>query len=718
MKRLSPRNVEHPIDQIALETLVDIILNRTLSKNSKKNEIGKPAINQLADTLTSDEFLMIIDGLVSGEPKYFEDFAIKKLSPDQIWVFKSIFLPETHRRKISSKGVVTRLQFINVILNPAFFPGRVIEALNKKRLNSLQKLWQIHEQRKLSLENIRRENRNLVENRKIEIVNDIEIIPTKYETARLPENFRIAKVKLKRQSKAHEYGDAVQDEEKFEMLVDLLLHASDIKFLDIVKDILKCKDDVLLMKLHNCGKFNSIRSHKAVYLALIVAGSCHRSKYFQLAEEVLSKFIFGDGVSFLKDSEYIEMMKLFARTKFRLGQKAIAVSILQDLLVTYPGDIETHYLLGTALFFENKQAALIHLKIVGNSNNFNGRMKAHVADLLRQCNNDEYIKVLSSVISNDVLISDHYLLMSNHYIEQNQIDESHKSWDRFFSSFGLIAPYQGESDQNNLFGIPRNSYSSNVQHPLVTIIMTAHNSADTIGSAIKSVMDQTCSNIEIYIVDDSSTDNTVEIVKQLKEHDQGIKLLINSENHGTYCAKNKALAISAGEFVTFHDSDDWMHPQRVELHLKAMEDATIGFCWSNWIRCEADRQVRIMPRGQITHTNPASTFFRREVLDRVGFFDSVRTGADTEFLQRVKRVFGGKYCAELNAPLAVGLSHENSLTRTGPSAIDANMYSPVRNEYWKNFFKWHEENQGNPNNLYIPAVQYERKFTAPDDILP
>lgn len=97
--------------------------------------------------------------------------------------------------------------------------------------------------------------------------------------------------------------------------------------------------------------------------------------------------------------------------------------------------------------------------------------------------------------------------------------------------------------------------------PRVSVVMPAYNRAKFIGSAIESVLMQTYKDFELIIVDDGSTDNTVEIIKTYD--DSRIKLFKHEKNYGVAVARNTGYRNSKGEFIAIADSDDLNHPERL-----------------------------------------------------------------------------------------------------------------------------------------------------------
>lgn len=111
--------------------------------------------------------------------------------------------------------------------------------------------------------------------------------------------------------------------------------------------------------------------------------------------------------------------------------------------------------------------------------------------------------------------------------------------------------------------------------PEASIIIPAYNTEAYIRQAIESALNQTVSNIEVIVVDDGSTDNTVSVVKQIQ--DSRLKLLVNTQNLGVSGARNRALAEATGNWIAVLDSDDWYAPERLErlLQVASIENADI-----------------------------------------------------------------------------------------------------------------------------------------------
>ena len=103
--------------------------------------------------------------------------------------------------------------------------------------------------------------------------------------------------------------------------------------------------------------------------------------------------------------------------------------------------------------------------------------------------------------------------------------------------------------------------------PQITIITTSYNYAEYISQTIESVLAQTFSNWELIIVDDASSDNSVEVIKKYCD-DKRIKLICHDKNKGLRASIKTALKYAKGEWVAFVESDDTITSDALEKRLK------------------------------------------------------------------------------------------------------------------------------------------------------
>ena len=93
--------------------------------------------------------------------------------------------------------------------------------------------------------------------------------------------------------------------------------------------------------------------------------------------------------------------------------------------------------------------------------------------------------------------------------------------------------------------------------PQISVIMPVYNTSQYLRRSIESVLNQTYKDFELICINDGSTDNSLEILQEYATHDPRIKI-INQENKGLSGARNSALEIAQGEWITFVDSDDFI----------------------------------------------------------------------------------------------------------------------------------------------------------------
>lgn len=250
----------------------------------------------------------------------------------------------------------------------------------------------------------------------------------------------------------------------------------------------------------------------------------------------------------------------------------------------------------------------------------------------------------------------------------------------YFTGQGLSAPVE---DADRPFGFTElcsgddRALTGSGDGPLVSVIMSAYNAAETLAGAARSILDQTYRDIELIVVDDCSTDGTADILAELAGADDRVRVLRNDTNLGAYGSRNRGLEHAAGAYLTFHDADDWAHPQRIATHVAAMlERPDAAASRSDWLRVDERGAIDFRRwHKRIAHPNPASFFMKREVLERLGFFDTVRFSADSEYWYRTQRVFGRDQVVIVGKCLGFGRQHTTSLTRSGSGSRDAEDYS-------------------------------------------
>ena len=118
---------------------------------------------------------------------------------------------------------------------------------------------------------------------------------------------------------------------------------------------------------------------------------------------------------------------------------------------------------------------------------------------------------------------------------------------------------------------------------LVSIIMPSYNTAEYIKNSVNSVLAQTYQNWELLIIEDCSTDNTMEVLSSFD--DKRIKVLKNERNSGAALSRNYGLREAKGRWIAFLDSDDIWHPQKLEKQIAFMEQNGYAFTFTDYRIC-------------------------------------------------------------------------------------------------------------------------------------
>jgi len=119
--------------------------------------------------------------------------------------------------------------------------------------------------------------------------------------------------------------------------------------------------------------------------------------------------------------------------------------------------------------------------------------------------------------------------------------------------------------------------------PACSIVVPAHNSLATVRDTVDSVLGQTCGDWELVLVDDGSTDGTLELIERLAVGQSKIRVL-SQENAGTAAARNAGAALATARYLVFLDSDDVLLPEYLECQL-AFASANPGY---DIYACNAD----------------------------------------------------------------------------------------------------------------------------------
>jgi glycosyltransferase involved in cell wall biosynthesis len=179
---------------------------------------------------------------------------------------------------------------------------------------------------------------------------------------------------------------------------------------------------------------------------------------------------------------------------------------------------------------------------------------------------------------------------------------------------------------------------TNTNQPLVSVLMTVYNRELYIAEAIDSVINSTYQNWELIIVDDRSTDTSLDIAKQYEARDKRISVYLNEENLGDYPNRNKAASYAKGIFINYVDADDAIYPfglEQMVYYMQKNPNAAIGICRHNDPTVmypvvydkEAAIKEHFLTKSFLTNA-PGSVVIRKSCFDAIGGFTKYRHISD------------------------------------------------------------------------------------------
>ena len=124
--------------------------------------------------------------------------------------------------------------------------------------------------------------------------------------------------------------------------------------------------------------------------------------------------------------------------------------------------------------------------------------------------------------------------------------------------------------------------------PLVSIVTPVYNAERFLPDTIKTVQDQTYENWEWLLVDDQSSDRSVEIIKEAAKSDERIKLIQLAKNGGAATARNAGIDAANGRYLAFQDADDLWHPEKLAKQVAFMQENDVAFSFTGYEFASAD----------------------------------------------------------------------------------------------------------------------------------
>lgn len=208
----------------------------------------------------------------------------------------------------------------------------------------------------------------------------------------------------------------------------------------------------------------------------------------------------------------------------------------------------------------------------------------------------------------------------------------------------------------------------------VSVIIPTYNSAQYLIAAVESVLAQTFKDFEILVIDDGSTDNTSEVVKQFPASVRYIK----QKNQGVSVARNNGIKESRGKYVSFLDADDTWFPTKLEKQIEALnKNPEYKFCFSDFLAVTKDLEPIPMKRARLEGSAINDLLLRgnvvgsictviceRELFENIGGFDpALSQCADWDMWVRLATQTDFLFVDE---PLVTYRQHDANMSRNAP----------------------------------------------------
>ena len=172
-----------------------------------------------------------------------------------------------------------------------------------------------------------------------------------------------------------------------------------------------------------------------------------------------------------------------------------------------------------------------------------------------------------------------------------------------------------------------------MSNDLVSVIIPAYNAEATILETVTSVLAQAYSNFELIIINDGSSDRTVDLLQNIV--DSRIKIF-SYENAGLSTARNRGVKRSQGEFISFLDADDCWTPNKLELQIEALQNNPQVALAYSWVYFKYETEADSYADTSVTYSgnvyaelllknflhNGSNALIRKKIIDEVGLFDT------------------------------------------------------------------------------------------------
>ncbi|TDC67643.1 glycosyltransferase family 2 protein [Streptomyces hainanensis] len=157
--------------------------------------------------------------------------------------------------------------------------------------------------------------------------------------------------------------------------------------------------------------------------------------------------------------------------------------------------------------------------------------------------------------------------------------------------------------------------------PLVSVVMPVYNSAATLGAAIRSVLTQTHSDLELLVTDDKSSDDSMDLLMEFARQDDRVRPESAPERGGAGRARNLAIERAKGDYIAFLDSDDMWLPEKTERQVEFAAAGEAPLTFTSYYKMDADyvgESTEFIPNGRVVQAREHVDYGAMLVRDHIG----------------------------------------------------------------------------------------------------
>lgn len=243
--------------------------------------------------------------------------------------------------------------------------------------------------------------------------------------------------------------------------------------------------------------------------------------------------------------------------------------------------------------------------------------------------------------------------------------------------------------------------------PLVSVIIPCYNASTYLDKAVNSILNQSYRNLEVWLIDDGSTDETSLKIKSF--NDTRVRKVFFKENTKKIGAVNDTLRKVNGTFICFQDADDWSNPNKIFEQVEYFEkDRNIGICFTGYTHIGktkftpvgialTDQELKDeflnfgnRKNGHLAPTICATMMISKEVLNETNGYNSFFSGRVAEDIHWVYRILRGHKGGTIPLPLYNVQSTYDSLTHkqfTGKNAKAAYSWNLLSKIIYKDIYE-------------------------------